>query len=519
MKPALLGPGTHAAETAAPEQWPELARDLGVDTLLDAMAGSDVHAREIAARMLALAAGSGDAPTIAYRQAAIRDALANPDGLARLQHIVVEAIEARRKQFYFSLDGPGRHAGSVLRSATELLRMLLEHLRRLRDAALEMRADFRSEAFIELFAQLGRELDDAWLADARRQIEWLGFRRGVLFGATLGHGNRPAGFLLYAGSGPRPGWWERLLGKAPPPLTFRLHPRDEAGAAALSDLRDRALDEVANAMAQAAEHVLAFLQSLHAELAFLLGCARLHERLLELGVATCFPEIAQGPPRLRAAGLRDPGLALRLGRAPVSNDIDAGPGGLVVVTGANQGGKSTFLRSLGLAQLMLHAGMFVAADSFAASPRSGLFTHFRQEEDASLLGGKLEEELARMDATAGLLRPGALWLSNESFASTNEREGSEILLDVVEALRECDIGVWMVTHLFDAARRLARGARTDACFLHAPPARDGVRGYRLLPGAELRTSHGADVYAEVFGNDEPAAPASTGNARSGRRPS
>ena len=65
-----------------------------------------------------------------------------------------------------------------------------------------------------------------------------------------------------------------------------------------------------------------------------------------------------------------------------------------MITGANQGGKSTFLRSVGLAQLMMQCGMFVAAESLRASVGQRLFTHYKREEDAAMESGKLDEELA-----------------------------------------------------------------------------------------------------------------------------
>ena len=48
---------------------------------------------------------------------------------------------------------------------------------------------------------------------------------------------------------------------------------------------------------------------------------------------------------------------------------------LAIITGANQGGKTVFLRSIGLAQLMMQAGMFVGAEAFSANFASALFTH------------------------------------------------------------------------------------------------------------------------------------------------
>jgi DNA mismatch repair ATPase MutS len=52
----------------------------------------------------------------------------------------------------------------------------------------------------------------------------------------------------------------------------------------------------------------------------------------------------------------------------------------VIITGANQGGKSTFLRSLGLAQLMMQSRMFVGAESFEAELCPALFTHYKRED-------------------------------------------------------------------------------------------------------------------------------------------
>ncbi|MER8376745.1 hypothetical protein NKH19_22355 [Mesorhizobium sp. M1338] len=64
---------------------------------------------------------------------------------------------------------------------------------------------------------------------------------------------------------------------------------------------------------------------------------------------------------------------------------------MVVITGANQGGKSTFLRGVGLAQLMMQCGMFVPA-AFCGSVCDGVFTHYKRGEDATMKSGKLDEE-------------------------------------------------------------------------------------------------------------------------------
>jgi DNA mismatch repair ATPase MutS len=197
-------------------------------------------------------------------------------------------------------------------------------------------------------------------------------------------------------------------------------------------------------------------------------------------------------------GLRDPSLALTLQSATVANDGNAGARQLIVITGANQGGKSTLLRALGQAQLMLHAGMFVAAEAYIAPLRSGVFTHYKREEDATMQSGKFDEELIRMSAIANTIRPGAVLLFNEPFASTNEREGSEIMLQVIDALRERGIAVWLVTHLVSGARTLYQRGSSDALFLRAERRDDGVRSFRLVEGEPLQTSFGEDLYRQVF---------------------
>lgn len=186
-------------------------------------------------------------------------------------------------------------------------------------------------------------------------------------------------------------------------------------------------------------------------------------------------------------------------RAVVTNAIDADGCGLVMVTGANQGGKSTFLRSLGLAQLMLQCGMMVGAEEFCASVADGVYTHFRREEDKDMDSGKLDEELRRMSALVDKLKPQALVLCNESFAATNEREGAALAREIVLALVERGVRVCFVTHLYTLARGLYDGGRGDARFLRAERRDDGVRTFRLDEGEPLPTAFGADLYARIMG--------------------
>jgi len=220
------------------------------------------------------------------------------------------------------------------------------------------------------------------------------------------------------------------------------------------------------------------------------------------GEPTCVPVLAPAEERrLAFRGLYDVALTLTVDRRVVGNDARADGKDLVIITGPNTGGKSTFLRSVGLAQLMMQSGMFVPAESFRASLCDGLFTHYKREEDVSMESGKLDEELSRMSEIIDHLAPRSLLLLNESFAATNEREGSEIGRQIISALLETRVRVLCVTHMYELARRFHERTIANALFLRAERRADGSRTFKLIEGEPLPTSFGEDVYHSIFSTE------------------
>ncbi len=101
-------------------------------------------------------------------------------------------------------------------------------------------------------------------------------------------------------------------------------------------------------------------------------------------------------------------------------------------------------------------------------------------------------------------------LFNESFAATNEREGSEIARQIVRALVEKGVRILYVTHLIEFARSWWERKTEDALFLRAERQTDGRRTFKVVPGEPLQTSFGADLYEAIFANDEPGPAAVNG---------
>jgi len=475
-----------------------LTQDLELDTLFDAMAQGDKFLYGVA-RIAVLTGLDNDLEAIRYRQDVLRDCLKNPAVVRELYRIAEETLENRKKHYWWGFF-KGRPS-SVLYGSLSMMEMFVGVLEELRDIAAEHAGKFESEGFRAFFAMLVRELDDAYLARIRDHLKELKFRDGALISAALTTGNVGDGYVLRKPRGRKSNWVRQLFVKKPQAYTFTLHPRDTAGATFLSELKDRGINLAANALGQSGEHIQNFIDMLLVEMAFYVGCLNLHDQLDRMGEPTSFPvPVASSERRHSFHGLYDVCLALTMKQKVVGSDAQADHKDLVIVTGANQGGKSTFLRSVGLAQLMMQCGMFVPAESFCANLSDGLFTHYKREEDAAMKSGKLDEELGRMSDIVDRMTPNAMALFNESFAATNEREGSEIARQIVGALLARRIKVFFVTHLYDFAHGFYDRKMDNALFLRAEREAGGERPFKIVEAEPLQTGYGEDLFNNIFGS-------------------
>jgi DNA mismatch repair ATPase MutS len=493
------------ADAELPPHAEDLIADLGLKVLLDVMAGRDETLRKIVTVTLLRPLTNPQA--VLYRQQVLADCLAAPEVAIGLHQLARETIAAEREidRWFFM-----RRPEPLLRRSVNALGMLTGRLRALRDLAAEHAHRVRSPGFRNLFTMLASELDEDYLAEVDHRVYQLRMANGMLVSARLGGQHQSVDLKLRDLPEQRRAFIRRPVVKRPS-YSYTVADRDEASTQALADLRDRVMDEAANAAAQSVDHVVSFFAALRDELSFYLAAMRLHAALAELDVPMCTPEVLPiAQVAHAAAGLVDPALALTSRTAPVGGHLDAVGKQLVVITGANRGGKSTFLRAVGIAAVLAGAGLFVTAERFTTSLHSGVFCHFRREEDSELRSGKLDEELRRMQRIADVIAPGALLLCNESFSATNEAEGSELARQVVAALAHLGVTVCYVTHLYDFAHRTAMSGQPPAVFLRAERGEGGHRPFTLAPGDPLPTSYGADVFRRVFGTDPVASASSAG---------
>lgn len=505
MKVTLLFPGDHVP---APITYGDTVfDDLGLPAVFDAAADGDRFVAD--AVRSAITCAVPDPTVISHRHAVLADCCAHPDLVREVYAIATAATTVRRWS-----GSHRRGAGGTLVLALPPFAEELHLLRRLRTLLHRQGAHLGSAGWSDVVATTAL-FDDTYLDTVHARLEALRFDHGIEFDAGLGTGNTIADIVLREPPRAR----RARLGFTRTGNTFEAIDDGAINTDPVMELKDHALDALARVVSAAADELHRFFTRLREQTAFYLGCLTLREHLDRAGIAYCVPRACPtGTPRLHCRGLRDVTLSLAAAHAKVpgnganrsavtGNDLDADDRTLLVVTGANNGGKSTFLRSLGAAQLMMQAGMFVLADEFTADVRDGVFTHFVGDEDRTLSYGKLVDELVRMNTVIDRIGPHGLLLCNEAFASTSERDATRISEPLLQALTEAGVKVVSVTHLYDYAHTRYAGGYPGDLFLRAERAADGDRTHRIVPGAPESGGHGGDLFAQIFGQPpDPLAP-------------
>ena len=250
------------------------------------------------------------------------------------------------------------------------------------------------------------------------------------------------------------------------------------------------------------EEFQSFFDRLRFQTAFYLAAVQLKAQMERISGEWCFPEVCDRRD-LEFIQLRELVMALERHVDVVGNSCSIMNKDLLIVTGANQGGKSTFLRSIGIAQVMMQSGLMVMAGKYRAGIFPRLFVHFTRREDSEMNSGRLDEELGRMNRIVEQIGDGSMILLNESFATTTEREGSVIAYDIIRALGEAGVRILTVTHLLSFAKRVYEESVKDGGlsveFLSAERKDDGRRTFRMIRHAPELTSFGLDLYEEIVG--------------------
>lgn len=158
------------------------------------------------------------------------------------------------------------------------------------------------------------------------------------------------------------------------------------------------------------------------------------------GLAFCYPDVTGSAGAFAAEDTFDVVLAWKLvgeGRQVVTNNFRLdGPERIFVVSGPNQGGKTTFARTFGQLHHLGFLGCPVAGSSASLRPFDRIFTHFEREEAPADQRGKLEDDLVRVRAILAEATDRSIVILNEAFASTTFDDarflGAQVLRKMID---------------------------------------------------------------------------------------
>ena len=480
FEPNLMNPSGVQANANPMPNSQILIRDLNLDRIMDRITRQS-YIRDTVAKYLVTPAL--DARTIYYRQEVYKD-------FERLKDTFVEEIfrtvgktmdidQARRggsgAQSKINVYEQLKEAINVADKYFDLLKELCEQLR-------ENRKIFESEGLLALTDKVIAYVDSAEFAELREILAKIaatiqdskGLKMWVEFGAGL---KASTASLCEISDKP----YKKEGG-----LLGGLFSKDKSEIY-INKIPDGITNDLENAKKEAILHVKSIVQAMSAgvsrffgdlrtEVSFYMGIVKIIEKTTELGMPVCFPKVSEDKRIMQATGLYDMSMVFALNKPKermkeddvIFNDLTMNEGDMLIITGLNQGGKTTFLRAAGIAQVLMQAGAPVPATSFESSISDMIYTHFPEEEDKDMKYGKLAEELARLREAFEVITGDTLVLLNDSFATTTTGEGSVIAVDVTKAMAALGCRVIFVSHLFEYA------STTDE--FNANLAKEGISG-------------------------------------------
>lgn len=514
---------------------PETIRDLELRAIVQAMCSRATYQEAVQAVLFQLC---HEKETICYRQVVLADLHANGALAEKLKQILPLLNELTQPSYH----AVGRESllQRVMSRAREL-EVLVEIVQQLREAFTAVSTPLQSVGLLAL-----RDQVDALATDPQFQamckelpplLSALRSHASITIGINLDEYLRPEAAVLLAANKERftdSSLLDRLLGKgseagkgiAPLHKPPRLNPKSSSSARRppqrMNPLMVPLFNDLANVLKKAAEPVAdelqkyaqlngRFLAQLRPEIIFYVQALNLIRDLEAAGLSLTYPEIVPMDERIcRVKAAYNLQLAIhkrqrQAGAAgAVANDIELAENGrIAILTGPNQGGKTTYMQSIGLVQVLAQVGMPVPGEVAQISPVDAIYTHYPIEEQLELGTGRFGDEAQRIRAIFEKVTRQSLVLLNESLSTTSMGEGAYLARDIVRAFRQIGLRAVFTTHMHEvasAAEAINRETAGDSLVFSLVASKpDETRSaeqgytYRVQPGPPLGRSYAENI--------------------------
>lgn len=214
------------------------------------------------------------------------------------------------------------------------------------------------------------------------------------------------------------------------------------------------------------------------EIQFYLSWMELIRPIREAGLPSCYPTMTKNANKLYDLDGYDLALARRIAKDTVVNNFSLqSPERIFVITGPNQGGKTTYARAFGQIHYLASLGVCVPGREASLFLFDRILTHFGREEDLSTLNGKLQDDLVRLHDLLGEATKQSLIIVNEIFSSTTLTDALLLGNRMMDAFARLGAPCVVVTFLDELA---SHGPETVSLMSTVSPDDPSQRTYQIV---------------------------------------